>query len=55
LTCDLELYLDNVKINQHAEYIGQRSCSWTVDGYCPDSHTRLTDCFAWATKAIGNR
>jgi len=47
--------LNNAKVNQQSEYLGQRSCSSKI--ICPDTHTthtHPTDCSTWTTKVVGN-
>jgi len=48
-----KLELENVKMNQRAKYLGQRSFSSKVIVRTP-GHTniRRTDCSAWTTKPL---
>jgi len=43
-TCERDLY--SVKMNQHAEYLGQRSFL---------TQTKRSDCSTWTSKVVGNR
>jgi len=53
MTLTFYLNLDEVKMNRHPKYLGQRSfCSKLI--VHTDKHIELTDCCIWSTEVVDN-